>query len=111
MRPVEDRPYSINGIFHHNHTNDSKYHKNPDGGWKKQGSHADPTKRKRGPPLPRVRNGKIFPMSARKTHTIEELLAAQEARRKDSPFLQIPKSGLRKKKKKIQSLPYGHVLY
>ena len=112
MIPLEDRPYSINGYFYHNHTNDKKYHRDPDGGWKKQGSHADPSKRKRGPPLPRIRNGKIWPVSARKTHTIEEILAAQEARRKDSPWLEKPKKSCStKKKKKTEFLPYGRVLY
>ena len=80
--PVENRPHSINGYFYHNHKNDKKYHRHPDGGWKKQGSHADPNKRKRCPPLPRVRNGKIFPISARKTHTIDEILARNIIARK-----------------------------
>ena len=90
---IEETPHSLAGIFYHNHENDKKYHRDPDGGWKKQGSYADPTKKQNKTSYPRVRNGKIFPLSARKTHTIEELLTAQKWKRKD--WVQKPK----KKKK------------
>lgn len=88
----EERPHSISGVFYHNHVDDSKYWRDLDGGWKKQGSYGDPSKRKRGTPLPRIRNGRIFPLSARKTHTIEELMVAQERRRQDNKtWIQKPK--------------------
>ena len=90
------------GYFYHNHKNDPKYWRDLDGGWKKQGSYADPIlkeKRKNQSILPRVRNGRIFPISARKTHTVEEILAAKEQRRQDNKaWIQKPK----KKRKKLE---------
>ena len=95
--PIEEAPHSLTGVFYHDHDNDKRFWRDPDGGWKKQGSWADPTKRKRCPALPRIRNGRIWPVSARKTHTIEDILEAQERRRQDNKAY----SAKTKMKKKI----------
>ena len=100
--PIEDKPHSINGIFYHTHENDEKYHRHSEGGWRKQESNPTPRKKKYQPPTVRIRNGEIWPIYARKTHTVEGLLAAQEARRKDSPWLdKSKKKSVSKKKKKV----------
>ena len=99
--------FLIIGIFYHTHADDERYHRTSDGSWKVV---PDPNKiknlkkpKKPGQKqYPRIRDGQIWPKRARKTHTVEGLLAAQEARRKDSPWLQkSKKSSLPKKKKTI----------
>ena len=73
----EEKPFSLVGIFHHSHKDDERFHKNKHGGFRR--NHDDPSldcKRKK---EIRIKNGKIFPIYARKYVTVEEILALKDS--------------------------------
>ena len=74
----EDKPYSLFGMFYHSHKKDERFHKKK-GGRGFVRNHDDPTldkPNKRGTEI-RIKNGKLYPIYARKYVTIEEVLAAR----------------------------------
>ena len=76
----DEFPYSILGVFYHSHKNDEKYNRDEAGGWKKYSAKAlKYSERKRlADRKPRIRNGKVFPLSARKAGiTVEDLLKSR----------------------------------
>ena len=81
--PKEERPYSLCGFFYHSHQDDQKYHRTEHGGWICHNEDPDKPKSK-AKQFPRVRNGKIFPLSARMAGiTMEDILAAKKQRKKN----------------------------
>ena len=60
--PTEEKPYMLSGHFYHAHENDKKYHRNECGGWT---CHNDDFKKPKSEDQSRIKNGKIFPLSAR----------------------------------------------
>ena len=74
----EDKPYSLVGMMYHSHKKDERFHKKK-GGRGFVRNHDDPTldkPNKRGTEI-RIKNGKLYPIYARKYVTIEEVLAAR----------------------------------
>ena len=76
---ADDTPYSIIGIFYHSHEYDERYHRNQLGIWKKVSN--TPRKTPYVEERPRIKNGKIFPLSARLAGiTKEDIIAARRKR-------------------------------
>ena len=74
----EDKPYSLVGMMYHSHKKDERFHKKK-GGRGFVRNHDDPTldkPNKRGTEI-RIKDGKLYPIYARKYVTIEEVLAAR----------------------------------
>ena len=74
----EDKPYSLVGMIYHSHKKDERFHKKK-GGRGFVRNHDDPTldkPNKRGTEI-RIKDGKLYPIYARKYVTIEEVLAAR----------------------------------
>ena len=67
------------GIFYHSHENDPRYHRTEGGGWSTNNCRNNIKPKKQSI---RVRNGLIFPISARNTGiTIEEILNSKRRRK------------------------------
>ena len=76
---ADEVPYSIFGIFYHSHEYDEKYHRNELGIWKTVSN--KPRKTPYVEERPRIKNGKIFPLSARLAGiTKEDIIAARRKR-------------------------------
>jgi len=78
--PNEHRPYSISGYFYHSHENDEKWNRDEFGGWKTNGIRKNASNKPKTKHYPRIKNGKILPLWARATMTVEEVLQAQKDR-------------------------------
>ena len=67
LLPEDEVPYSIVGYFYHDHENDKRYHRDKQGLWKSVSN--KPSKRSLKKKLqdqrPIIKNGKVYPMSAR----------------------------------------------
>ena len=83
----EEKPFSLNGIFWHPHSNDVRFHKTEYGSFKKYYDDPSIFKKRRKPEI-RIKDGKIFPIYARKYVSIEDVLAAR-----------VGKGGHKRKKK------------
>ena len=79
IKKPNEVPFSIYGMFYHSHENDAKYHREESGGWKTHSS--KPTKtgiKRRLADKPRLKNGQVFPLSARLAGvTKEDILKAR----------------------------------
>ena len=78
----DKKPFSIAGIFYHQHKNDERYHKTKYGAFRRL--HDDPSLDKPKPKNTelRVKDGQLFPIYARKYITVEEVLATRKPARK-----------------------------
>ena len=108
--PEDQRPYLICGTFYHSHENDEKWNRDEFGGWKTNGirKNANTTRKKPKIEYPRIRNGKIIPLWARATMTVEQVLQAQkdrkEANKKAGSFGFYAGTSKRKDSKKSKSI-------
>ena len=81
--PDDQKSYVICGVFYHSHENDEKWNRDEYGGWKTNGirKNANTTRKKPKIEYPRIKNGKIIPLWARATMSVEEVLKAQKERK------------------------------
>ena len=78
--PTEEKPYILSGYFYHAHENDKKYHRTDCGGWT---CHNDDSDKPKSKGQPRIKNGKIFPLSARMAGvTVNDILAEKKGKNK-----------------------------
>ena len=96
---MDETPYSITGFFYHSHKYDARYHKDEQGLWKKVSN--DPNKKPPKIERPRIRNGRVVPLSARLAGiTKEDILKARVNRSPGFGKKQESRKAKSKRKKK-----------
>ena len=105
--PVDEIPYSVNGVFYHAHENEERYHYDEQGLWKKVTD--KPRTKPYKPEKPRFKNGKVWPLSARLAGiTKEDIMAAKV---KNSPgFGKTPETRKKKANRRYESKKSVHPL-